>query len=311
MNRTGKKWTKEEVEFLMDRWGAEKSVAMLAGRLHRTVEGITKKARKLKLGAYLESGEAITYAELARAFDIYQSFHWYKEKLKKAGLPLHKKIIRSKKIDMIRISDFWKWAAKNKGELNWSKLEKNILGEEPKWVDEQRNLDRTHRPIHTKKWTKAEHESLIYYIDKGLSSEEIAKRLNKTASAIDRRCYDYYLKRPKVAAKRRWTEEEINEVVLLRRQGWNYRNIADKMGIPERSIRGKLYDVRKRFGIDVCPQRKEEATTKLIPWTEEEVEKIKELSQQGLDHYQIADIVGRTMFAVRQKLCVTRKRGNG
>ena len=246
MNRKGTKWTKEEVEFLMDRWGTEKSVAMLAGRLHRTVEGITKKARKLKLGAYLESGEAITYAELARAFDIYQSFHWYKEKLKKAGLPLHKKIIRSKKIDMIRISDFWKWAAKNKGELNWSKLEKNILGEEPKWVDEQRDLDRTHRPIHTKKWTKAEHDSLIYYIDKGLSSEEIAKKLNKTASAIDRRCYDYYLKRPKVAAKRKWTEEEINEVVLLRSQGWNYRNIANKTGISERSIRGKIYDYNRK-----------------------------------------------------------------
>ena len=308
MDRRCKKWTKEEIDFLVDRWGTERNIVRLAGKLHRTVEGVIKKARKLKLGAYLDNGEGITYADLARAFGIYQSFHWYKQKLIKAGLPIYKKIVKNKKVDKIRLTDFWEWAAKNKEALNWSKLEKNILGEEPKWVDKQRKMDYKHRPIHTKKWTKLEHESLLYYLDKGLSSQEISKKLNKSVAAIDRRCYDYYLKKPKFTEKRRWTQEEIDKVVLLRKQGWNVRNISEETGISERCIRGKLYDVRKRLGVDFRPRIEEEAKALYKPWTKEEVEQIEELSKQGLDHHQIADVLGRTMFAVRQKIYETKRK---
>jgi transposase-like protein len=248
--RRCKKWTQEEIDYLMDHWGTGLNIKWLATRMHRTVEGVIKKARKLKLGAYLNAGESITYGEFARAFGIYQTFQWYKDKLIKAGLPVHYKQIHTKKVTMVNLEKFWKWAEKNREALDWSKLEINILGEEPKWVDEQRRMDYINKPNYTKKWTKAEHQSLIYYIEKGMTMEEIAQKLNRTESAIERRCYDYYLQRPRIAEKRKWTEEEIIEIVRLRSEGWNYRNIANKVGRSETSVRGKIYDVTRKRGTE-------------------------------------------------------------
>jgi DNA-binding NarL/FixJ family response regulator len=111
-------------------------------------------------------------------------------------------------------------------------------------------MDYINKPNYTKKWTKTEHQSLIYYIEKGMPMEEIAQKLNRTESAIERRCYDYYLQRPRIAEKRKWTEEEIIEIVRLRSEGWNYRNIANKVGRSETSVRGKIYDVTRKRGTE-------------------------------------------------------------
>lgn len=244
----GKNWTKEEDAFLVERWGTVKNKRFLASLMNRSVEGISKRARKLKLGPFLNATDDMTYGELARVLGLYGSYHWYKQKLIKAGLPVYQKQINQKKVTKVKFKKFWGWAAKHKELIDWTKLEKGILGAEPYWVDEQRRKDFKHRPVFTKKWTQTEHENLIYYINKGLSMDEIAKKLNRSAGAVERRCYDYYLQRPKLESQQRWSQEEIEEVMLLRSQGWNYRNIADKTGRSERSVRGKIYDITHRKG---------------------------------------------------------------
>lgn len=241
--RRNKTWTKEETEYLIEFWGQAQSIKHLAGRLKRTEEGICKKARKLGLGPFVNSSENITYAELARALGVYSSYHWYKKHLIENGLPVFEKRLHTKTVTMVKFKQFWRWAEKHKKVINWSKVEPNILGIEPAWVDAQRKIDWENRPNHTKKWTGAEHQNLIHYIKSGYSIEQIAQKLNRTASSIERRCYDYYLPRPKVEAKRSWSNADIEQIFLLRDQGLSYRNIALKVGRSERSIRGKIRDV--------------------------------------------------------------------
>jgi hypothetical protein len=316
--RSRKTWTQEEIDFLIDHWGEGKCIKFLAGRMKRSVEGVMKKARKLKLGPYLNGNDDITYADFARAFGLYASYHWHKEKLVKAGLPIYEKQLHTKTVAKVKFKKFWQWAEKNKGMLDWSKLEKNILGEEPAWVDEQRKMDYLNRPTFAKKWTKAEHENLKHYRAIGLSVDEISARLNRTASAIERRCYDYYLDRPKVIEKRTWTEEEIKEIVRLKSEGWNFRNIAEKVGRSERSIRGKIYDVtlkRGRAYIDLHSKKCEhEPNSSKSPrkWTEEELGKAITLREQGWNYRQIGEAIGRAQQTVRSKVVkILERTSNG
>lgn len=241
--RRNKTWTQEEKDFLIENWGTTISQKCLAARMKRSVEGIKKMARKLKLGPYLYATDDMTYGELARALGLYTSYAWYKKRLLEAGLPVYNKRVNNGTVLKVKFKKFWAWAEKNKDVINWAKVEPNILGIEPAWVDEQRRKDWANRPNYTKKWTAAEHQNLIHYIESGFSMEQIAQKLNRTASAIERRCYDYYLPRPKVEEKRSWSDADIEQIFILRDQGISFKNIATKVGRSERSIRGKIRDV--------------------------------------------------------------------
>ena len=244
--RRNKTWTQEEKDFLVENWGTTVSKKYLAGKMKRSVEGISKMARKLNLGPYALATDDMTYAELARALGVYTSYAWYKKRLLEAGLPVYNKRVNNGTVLKVKFKKFWTWAGKNKDVINWAKVEPNILGVEPAWVDEQRKKDIANRPNYTKKWTATEHQNLIHYINSGFSMEQIAKKLNRTASAIERRCYDYYLPRPRLEAKRSWSDTEIEQIFALRNQGLSFKNIAAKVGRSERSIRGKIRDVERK-----------------------------------------------------------------
>lgn len=61
--RANKNWTAEEIEYLSEHFG-QSSYGTLAKNLGRSVEAIKIKATKLKLGAFLQNGEYITFHQL-------------------------------------------------------------------------------------------------------------------------------------------------------------------------------------------------------------------------------------------------------
>lgn len=134
-------WTKEELDYLQDNWGAV-SVETIAARLNRSIEAIKIKKDRLGLGAFLDSGEYVTFNQLLKALGItggsgYLMTSWVKNR----GFPIKYKKVLKNKFKVVYLKDFWKWAEKNRSMINWSKVEIGILGEEPPWVLTQRRTD--------------------------------------------------------------------------------------------------------------------------------------------------------------------------
>ena len=88
MNRT---WTKEEVEYLKEKWG-NVSIPILAKKLNRSVNAVKLKAGRLNLGYMLENGAYVTLNQLAIAltgknFSSYCKKSWIENR----GMPVHNK----------------------------------------------------------------------------------------------------------------------------------------------------------------------------------------------------------------------------
>jgi predicted DNA-binding protein YlxM (UPF0122 family) len=170
--------------------------------------------------------------------------------LKAHGLPIVNKNYRNRVIKMVNIDDFWRWAEKNKKSINWSRVEENVLGKEPAWVAERRKIDFYQYSLDKKRsWTATEENYLRTLIDAGKSLSYIAEKLNRTASAIRRRCWDLYLQCPSTNEKhRRWTDDEVNTVDLMIMKGYNLATIAKTLNRSEASLYGKLNDRKRQNG---------------------------------------------------------------
>ena len=64
-----KNWTKEECDYLSNSWGTV-SIPNIAKNLGRSVDSVRNKAYNMKLGAFLDSGDFITYNQLLIALGI-------------------------------------------------------------------------------------------------------------------------------------------------------------------------------------------------------------------------------------------------
>lgn len=83
----------------------------------------------------------------------YRTISWIKNK----QFPVKYKTRLNFKIKIVYLVDFWKWALKNRTLIDWSKVEKNILGPEPDWVHDQRKVNHlTNLKIKTTSWTTTE-----------------------------------------------------------------------------------------------------------------------------------------------------------
>lgn len=60
-----KTWTKQEQEYLIEKWGTL-PIKRIAKNLNRTELAVINKADRLHLGAFLASGDYITYNELLK-----------------------------------------------------------------------------------------------------------------------------------------------------------------------------------------------------------------------------------------------------
>lgn len=134
-----RKWTKEDVEYLTEKWG-NVSIPSIAKKLNRSVNAVKIKAGRLNLGPMLENGAYVTLNQLAIALTGKNLSPYCKKSwIENRGMPVHNKKVIKNTFKIVYLDEFWKWAEKNRSFLDFSKMEPLALGKEPGWVNEQRN----------------------------------------------------------------------------------------------------------------------------------------------------------------------------
>ncbi|KOR24160.1 hypothetical protein [Clostridium sp. L74] len=238
-------WTEEEEEYLQRRYG-KTTLKRIAKKLGRSENAIEIKAGRLGLSSALEATGELTAAEIAKVFKI--DAHVVVDKwIKNKGLKAQYKAVRCKrKFWRIKTEDFWKWAKDNKGIINFSKLEKNLLGKEPNWVDSERKKDFKERPKRQYKlWNELEDRKLKNLWKTSRSLKELAEFLNRSPSSVRNRSTRLGLK-PCRKVNIPWTDEEVNTVIRMKKDGALDREIAWELGRSTENISWKRKELIKQ-----------------------------------------------------------------
>lgn len=242
------KWTAAEEDQLREEWGRI-SIGKIAERLGRSSDAVIVRARRLGLGAFLESSDYVTVNQLSFALngrhgEAYQKISWMQNR----GFPVHMKTVKDNRFRVVYLNEFWKWAEKHRAFLDFSKMEPLALGAEPEWVKEQRRNDHIKKQLmKTDAWTPEEDDRLRCLLKQhryGLL--EISGMMRRTAGAIQRRCTDLGLKERPVRSDAHsdpWTDEDFRILADGIRNGECYTAIGNRIGKSEKAIRGKVYNV--------------------------------------------------------------------
>lgn len=244
MNR---KWTKEDVEYLKEKWGTV-SIPYIAQKLNRSVNAIKLKAGRLNLGPMLENGSYVTLNQVAialtgRPFSSYYKKSWIENR----GMPVHSKKVIKNTFKIVYLDEFWKWAEKNRSFLDFSKMEPLTLGKEPAWVNEQRKKDYKSNALQRKdRWTPYEDDKLRYLLkQQKYGYAEVAEILYRSEGAIQRRCMDLGIRERPVKADiggNLWTDDMYRIITKGIKNGDSYSLIANRIGKSEKAVRGKVYN---------------------------------------------------------------------
>lgn len=241
----GPNWNAAEEEYLSENWGRV-TISTIAKRLNRTETAVTIRARKLGLGAFLDSGDYVTLNQLVIAVTGSKKSYSYKIKswVEKRGLPVHMKKALAHTWRVVYLDEFWVWAEKNRAFLDFSKMEPLALGAEPEWVAEQRRKDFQAFAVQRKDpWTPEEDSRLKALLEQQrYGYAELSEVLHRSAGAIQRRCTDLGLKNRPVKADNHgsaavWTQEDFDKLADGIRRGDSYTLIGKALGKSEKAIR--------------------------------------------------------------------------
>lgn len=248
-----KKWTIEDMQFLVDNWG-KLSHKELAEKLDRSVNSIKYRASILGLKNYFLYSEEITLNRLSqiifgRTIDSYSIGIW-----ERYGMPF-KKTIASDELEYktIKIEDFITWFKKNKRVIDLSRTKEGCFGiKEPNWLKEKRRADKKAAAYgpHNRVWTEEEDKLLTQLVDEQiLGYREISIRLKRTEGSLKRRMLDLGLtKRPvRKPPHSPWSEEQIKIVKNLWLKGYQSCIIAEYVDKSALAINGIL-ERYKYFG---------------------------------------------------------------
>lgn len=235
-----KEWSNKEIDYL-ERFYGERPIEYIAQKLGRKPSAILRKARRIGLGAMTDYTDNLTTVQLAKALNVFQGT--IKNLIKRYGLPARRQKLYKGYVYKINVESFWKWAEQNKQRIHWENVEKNVLGKEPLWVDEARKVTLVQKKRYTK-WSDYEIEQLKFYYNKGLSFDEIAKKLNRTESTVRNMIPKLGISNRLIILK--WQKEEVDLLVDLSLKGYTDKYIAEKLGRSKSMVRGKKTDLRKQ-----------------------------------------------------------------
>lgn len=227
----GRLWTKEEDEYLLDRIG-KASVKAIAYKLDRTEMSIKMRMYKLGVSNFRMATGAYTANELSKLIQVDPStiLRW----IRLNGLKAKHNGKKSKgKYFYIQSSDFWEWAEHNKKHINFSKIKPKSLLPEPDWFEAERKKDSHQLPKRRlKQWTDQEEAKVLNLCRLGYSKKEIAAELDRSENAVHRKISklraDGILKKKVIMI--RWTQEEIDMMLELEKQGLSDKEIAYELG---------------------------------------------------------------------------------
>lgn len=243
-------WTKEEVEYMEESWG-KSPIPKIAEKLNRSVTAIKLKAYKTGLRRHIHSGDFITLNQLCRALKInygYTGNMWIER-----GLPVKKKKSLNMKYRIIYIKDFWPWAERNKMLVDFSKVEKYILGPEPEWVYEKRKADIMAKKYKKTPWEPQDDERLISLLNSFCYTyRDISIKLERTEGAIVRRMGDLGLKQRPVKANNHnpWSPEDESILIDMYYKGYIAEIIAEEIPRSAKAIKGKIERMVREGSLD-------------------------------------------------------------
>jgi hypothetical protein len=251
----GRNWTKEEKEYLCEKWGTV-SVSTIAKKLNRTETAIIVRSQRMGLGAFLESGDYITWNQLQIALGMGTSGSGYKmvSWVQNRNFPLHTKRIRSNTFKVVYLEEFWEWAEKNQTFLDFSKFEPYSLGMEPDWVQEKRRQDYSGRSqVKMTPWTASEDKRLARLVKKHqYGFRELSHMMGRTEGAIQRRLSDLEIKDRPVKADNtiKWTDAEFTLLGEMIIKGKRYEQMAEVLEKSVKAIRGRVYQMYLTENLD-------------------------------------------------------------
>lgn len=244
-----KGWVKEEVDYLKSAWG-NVSIPTIAKNLGRTVFAVTGKATKIGLGRHLHSGNYITLNQLINCLVSSKGNTHKTKQLIEHGVPFKTKKSQKKAFRVIYIKDFWKWAENHKNLIDFAKLEEDVLGEEPKWVKDIRDVDKKAKKYKTSEWTEEDKNTLESMLKaQCYGYKEISQRLMRTEGAIKTKIRNYGFKeRPvKASSQNSWTDEETALLVEMHKKLYKPELIAEKLNNRSASsVRAKIEKLEKK-----------------------------------------------------------------
>lgn len=225
LNNHGKSWSKEEIDYLEEKYGLT-SIPTIAKKLGRTEQAIIIKAKRLGLGGVLDATELLNSSQLAIALNVDKSttIRWIKEKGLKASF---RKIGLKRRFYLISLENFWKWAEENHKIINWLKFQEGALGKEPLWAKEVRKNFKIEKNA-TKRWTEKEDSFLKMYWKEGKSCKEIAKILHRTPVAIKKRTTKLNLEKRNIQIP--WKPIEVQTLIEMKLNGALDVEIAEELG---------------------------------------------------------------------------------
>jgi len=256
---SGRTWSKEEKEYLIEKWGTV-SIAGIAKVLNRSENAIIVKKNRLKLGAFLESGDYVSWNQLQVALGYCSTSCRYKMKswVENRGFPMRMKRVKDNEFKIVRIDEFWAWAEQNQMFLDFSNFEYGTLGIEPDWVKEKRRADiSSRRRFKTAAWTKTEDEKLITLVRKQqYGFRELSLMLQRSEGAIQRRLTVLGIKDRPVRADSyaMWTDEEHELLGKLIVAGKKYEQMAELIEKSVKAIRGRVYQMYLTENLDKVRQ---------------------------------------------------------
>ena len=240
--RKVKSWTKEEVNYLQEKWGTYSS-EVIAKKLARTKLAIQLKARRLNLGDSRIAGENIALSTFSKATGI--CTYTIKEVWIKNGFEMTELQHGKFKIRKIDLQFFWKWAEENKRLVNFAKWEEGVLGIEPRWAKEKRKADFMNPSLKNwnRLWTREEDNLLIQKTKSGrYTYRQLAEDFNRTDCAIKRRLKSLECKYRPVPLNNhiKWTKEENEKMLELFEKGFSTMTIAKMLNKTQLSISDRV-----------------------------------------------------------------------
>jgi transposase len=184
-----RKWTKEEVEYLIEHAGVY-TLEHIGQKLNRSTKAILSKLNRLGYTNIREFNGYMSCRQLALALGVSRDVvvRW----IENHGLPAFKKnyIRKNSKLKhyFINPEEFWKWAEQNQDKINFARVKRYEILPEPAWVEEKRrisyfSLDKKRN----KSWTKEEDQLLLKLLKENRTYKEISEILDRSEKAVQMR----------------------------------------------------------------------------------------------------------------------------
>ena len=183
----GKKWKKEEIEYLQENLG-NLSINYISKILNRSQDAIIVKAARLGIGGPTKKTDYLLPNIAGKM--IGKDFKVIKYWIDCKGLKITYKVLKNKRRMLIKYEVFIKFLKDNQELWDSRKVEPYALGTEPNWLLLKRKIDRKKPRNSQQKWSKFDEIEAVRMKKEGYSIQEIADKINRSYPSVKRKLYD-------------------------------------------------------------------------------------------------------------------------